>query len=100
MEAPTAPLTTLSPLTKVLTRAALKAVGIPLSNPTLGRMERAGTFPKRFYLSAKTPVWSAAAVTEWLAARQAATEPNRVTAKATATRTRRRQAKAVNAELM
>lgn len=102
MAAPTASLTELSPLTRVLTKTALRAVGIELSNPTLGRMEKRGDFPKRFYLSAKSPVWNALEISEWLAQRQAAAGPNPVTAKATrgaqtpAAKAKRRQTRASN----
>jgi prophage regulatory protein len=86
---PDSPLTPSSHL-QVLTKGLLKAWGVPLSNASLCRMERAGTFPRRFYLSAKTPVWSASAVREWLVLRQAAAEPNHATEKATMEKRRRR----------
>ena len=78
---------------KVLIRAQLKAgLGITFSNPTLLRLERKGRFPKRFYLTEKTPVWRESEVVEWLdAKRHASTHaPNRATANATEANTRKR----------
>jgi prophage regulatory protein len=83
---------------EVFTKAALKAIGIPHSNPQLCRMEKRNEFPKRFYLSSKCPVWNAGEIYAWLVARQAGREPNHVTAKATATRTRGCQAKRLLAD--
>jgi prophage regulatory protein len=90
MELPNSQLTT----PKVFTKAALKLIGLRQSNGTLLRWERRGEFPRRYYLSSRCPVWNVAEICEWLAERQAAAgEPSRLTAQATASRTRRRQAK-------
>lgn len=71
---------------KVLNKARLKAIGIHLSNPTLCRKERRGEFPKRFYLSAKMPVWDAEEVYAWIFTRKAESQVSTSTAKATASR--------------
>ena len=84
------PHTTTPPLPlQVLNKAALKAIGITLSNVTLCRMERTGRFPRRFYLSSKCPVWDVGEVSNWLAARRAeAAVPNLTTEKAARARRR------------
>ena len=75
----------------VLIKASLKAIGIPFSNATLCRMERRGLFPRRFYLSQKTPVWKASDVIAWIAERAAsAGAPNTTTEQATKGKVRRR----------
>lgn len=43
-----------------------------LSRATIYRLEKAGDFPKRFRLTARTVAWNAEAVEAWLAQREAA----------------------------
>ena len=78
--ASTPPAPILSTQTRVLTRASLKAYGIPFSNPTLLRLERRGEFPKRFFLTPKTPAWTMDDITAWIATRQTVTESHRTAA--------------------
>lgn len=85
--------------TRVLTRASLKAYGIPFSNPTLLRLERRGEFPRRFFLTPKTPAWNMADITAWIATRQTVTESHRTAAateaaKAPPAQARRRRTRA------
>jgi len=46
---------------------------VPLADTTIYEMEQRGTFPKRFYLTPKCPVWDLGEVNKWLAAKRAAT---------------------------
>jgi predicted DNA-binding transcriptional regulator AlpA len=93
--------TSVSPL-RFLTRPQLKDTkGIGWSNPVLLRKEARGEFPKRAYLSPKLPVWLESEIDAWMRAKvDGPRETNTLTAKATATRARRRQAKAVTVEQM
>lgn len=86
------------PALRFLTRPQLKeAKGIGWSNPVLLRKERAGDFPKRVYLSQKVPVWLESDIDAWMLAKlNGPRAVNTLTVNATATRTRRRQAKAAN----
>ena len=75
----------------ILLKSSLRAMNIPFSNPTLLRKEKEGTFPRRFYLSQKTPVWKAAEVLAWIAERAAtAGTPYTITKPATKGKVRRR----------
>ena len=44
---------------------------IPLAHSTIWGMEQTGDFPKRFYLTPRTPAWDYDAVIAWLQDRQA-----------------------------
>jgi prophage regulatory protein len=48
-------------------RAAL----VPLSEPTIWRLERDGKFPRRFRLGLKRVAWSRREVLDWIAAQAA-----------------------------
>ena len=48
---------------------------IPLSDPTIWRMERAGKFPKRVKLGGNAVGWLETEVEAWLAERSADREP-------------------------
>lgn len=50
-------------------RAQLRKL-VPLAKSTIWDMEQRGTFPKRFYLTPRCPVWDLTEVQEWLAARR------------------------------
>lgn len=50
----------------LLSKRDLVRVGIHLSNSTLLRMEKNGSFPRRIRLSAYTPVWSAQEIRDHL----------------------------------
>lgn len=53
----------------VLRRAQLRKL-VPLANTTIYEMEQRGTFPKRFYLTPRCPVWDLGEVNAWLAKRR------------------------------
>jgi predicted DNA-binding transcriptional regulator AlpA len=53
---------------RVLTLKQLPLLGIPYCNVHLLRMERAGRFPRRFYLMGGTAVWSESDLIDWLKA--------------------------------
>lgn len=82
---------------RFLTRPQLKeAKGIRWSNPVLLRKEARGEFPKRTYISTRLPVWLESDIDAWMLAKMnGPQEQNTLTAKATATRTRRRQAETI-----
>jgi prophage regulatory protein len=44
---------------------------ISLSHTTIYSLEKAGDFPARFYLTAKTPAWDYDEVLDWIAKRKA-----------------------------
>lgn len=44
---------------------------VPLAHSTIWALEKAGDFPKRFYLTRRTPAWDYDAVLAWLRDRQA-----------------------------
>ena len=48
---------------------------VPLSDTTIWRMERDGSFPRRIVLSRKRVAWNRTEVLEFIAARMAAREP-------------------------
>jgi hypothetical protein len=56
----------------VVTFPQLKCLGPNFSNCQLLRKEAAGEFPRRFYLSAKKPVWYRADIIKWIGERAAA----------------------------
>ena len=56
---------------KFITRDDLKARGIHWSNKHLLEMERAGRFPRRMYLSAKTVAWISSEIDEFQEAKAA-----------------------------
>lgn len=62
----------LHPTRLVVTYPQLKSIGPDFSNVQLIRLEKAGKFPRRFYLSAKKPVWYLADVEAWIAEKAAA----------------------------
>jgi prophage regulatory protein len=43
---------------------------VPLADSTIYDMEQRGDFPRRFYLTPRTPVWDADEVQAWLQARK------------------------------
>lgn len=49
----------------------LKARGICFSKPHLWRKEKAGTFPKRVYIGAKSHGWLESEIDEWITERAA-----------------------------
>jgi predicted DNA-binding transcriptional regulator AlpA len=53
-------------MTKFLTGKDLKAKGVNFSQPTLMKLEAAGKFPRRTYLSERKPVWLESEVDEHL----------------------------------
>lgn len=76
--------------TRILSRQQLAAEkGITACNLTLIRWEKTNAFPKRFYLTRKTPVWLETAVDAWLLQKQAECS-NTITEKATEGRRKRR----------
>ena len=83
-----------SPSVRLLSRPELKTLkGFPFSNPTLLRLEKAGKFPPRFYLTSKTSVWKESDIDNYIKERELAQEEAiaRQTAPATAARTSRRR---------
>lgn len=57
---------------KYISREALRSIGINYSNTHLLRLERAGQFPSRIYLSAGKVVWPLAEIDEWIIERDIA----------------------------
>ena len=57
----------------VLTRDQLPSLGINYSKVTLLRLERAGKFPQRFYLTQRRPGWRQSTILAWLSGREAVT---------------------------
>ncbi len=56
-------------------RAILKAERrqmVPLSDTTIWELEQKGDFPRRFYLTPRTPAWDYDEVLAWLEKRKAA----------------------------
>lgn len=51
--------------------SGLKLLGIPWSRQHVGRLERAGQFPRRLKLGAKTACWRVSEVEAWIQARAA-----------------------------
>ena len=45
---------------------------IPLADSTIYELEKAGNFPKRFYLTARCVAWNLAEVEAWIAERKSA----------------------------
>ncbi len=45
---------------------------IPLADSTIYELEKAGNFPKRFYLTARCVAWNLAEVEAWIAERRSA----------------------------
>jgi len=57
---------------RLLTRAQLpELIGRVFSNGHLLRMEKDGLFPKRFYLSPRSPVWRAHDIKAWVSEKTA-----------------------------
>jgi hypothetical protein len=56
-----------------VTRAQLPDFGVNLSKATILRKEKAGTFPKRFFLSERVPAWRRSAILGWLSERESIT---------------------------
>jgi prophage regulatory protein len=56
---------------QLLTFANLKELGISFSREHLWRLERAGRFPRRIYLSPQKIAWFESEIVEWLADRSA-----------------------------
>ena len=52
---------------KLLSRKGLATRGISLSNSQLLRLEKAGKFPRRSYISPRKPVWDENAIDQHLA---------------------------------
>ncbi|GHU45211.1 transcriptional regulator [Betaproteobacteria bacterium] len=48
---------------------------VPLADSTIYDMEQRSDFPRRFYLTPRTPVWDADEVQAWLQARKAGGTP-------------------------
>ena len=59
---------------ELLLKPELKQL-VPLSDTTIWRMERDGTFPRRIVLSRKRVAWKRSEVMAFIAARMAAREP-------------------------
>lgn len=55
----------------ILTRADLRALGIPFSNSHLLRLEFLGRFPRRLRLAGSTVAWDREEVVQWIKARKA-----------------------------
>ena len=62
------------PANELLLKPELKQL-VPLSDTTIWRMERDGTFPRRIVLSRKRVAWKRSEVLAFIAARMAAREP-------------------------
>ena len=68
---------------RFLTREQLRVdKGLPVSNMTLLRWEKAGTFPRRIHLSPCVTIWLESEVDAYVLARRDA--PSTITSKATA----------------
>jgi prophage regulatory protein len=65
------------PLGDLILRAERKRL-VPLSDATIWRMERAGTFPKRIAISVKRVAWRRSEIEHWLERRVAAPMPEAV----------------------
>ena len=59
---------------RLLTYKDLKAIGISFSREHLWRLEAAGKFPRRLYLSTQKVVWLEDEILAWLAERAAERE--------------------------
>jgi prophage regulatory protein len=59
---------------KLLTNKDLKAIGISFSREHLWRLESAGKFPRRIYLSPQKVAWFEDEILGWLAERAAERE--------------------------
>lgn len=57
-------------ITRSINKAQLLEI-VPLAHSTIWAMEQTGDFPKRFYLTPRTPAWDHDAVLAWLRDRQA-----------------------------
>jgi prophage regulatory protein len=61
----------MSPHRRLLTYKDLKAIGISFSREHLWRLEAAGKFPRRIYLSPQKVAWFEDEILTWLAERAA-----------------------------
>ena len=59
----------LSKLPRHVRRAELQKI-VPLADTTIYEMEKRNEFPRRFYLTARTPVWNLAEVEAWIEQRK------------------------------
>jgi prophage regulatory protein len=60
---------------KLISYQALAAKGIPLSQCQIGRLERAGKFPRRVPISAARHAWVEPEIDAYVAAKIAARQP-------------------------
>lgn len=82
----------LSKLPRYIRRAELQKI-VPLANTTIYEMEQRREFPRRFYLTPRTPVWDLAEVEAWIQQRKRDTETSKVKARGPDVRARKRRPK-------
>jgi prophage regulatory protein len=59
----------LSKLSRHIRKAELQKI-VPLAHSTIYEMEKRNEFPRRFYLTPRTPVWDLAEVEAWIKQRR------------------------------
>lgn len=86
----------LLPITRSINKAQLLEI-VPLSHSTIWALEKDGDFPKRFYLTRRTPAWDHDAVLAWLRDRQAKPIPRHESDAPDVSKRRRSRARASQA---